>query len=242
MYKIAICDDSIKDLHATVGMVREYTEYHQGVAFEIHQYTATQALQDHIESGRVFDLYILDVLFPRGTSFELALSIKEHQSKANLIFATISPDYSLAAFDVLALRYLLEPIERNRLFEAIEYACMTMSLREDKRLLFKSTQGVCHISYNDILYAECRDRTIVLKCRDDITFRSCYIRSSFEKELAPLLEDASFLQSHKSFIINMNHIEHLREQTVIFDNGDVIPIAHLKKSQVKRTYLEYVSP
>ena len=242
MYRIAICDDSIRDLHATVSMTREYERLHQESVFEIHQYTTVHKLLEQVESGIFFDLYILDVLFPKGTGLEIALSIRKHQDDATVIFVTISPDFSLAAFEVLASRYLLKPLKRDALFEAIEYACLQINLQENKKFPFKTVQGICHVSHNDILYAECRARTIILKCRDNITLHSPYIRSTFEKEIAYLIEDSSFLQTYKSYVVNMNHIEHFSAAKIVLDNGDVVPIARSRKAKVKRKYLEYVSP
>jgi Response regulator of the LytR/AlgR family len=76
-------------------------------AFETLKYLQTNAV----------DLALLDVEMPGLTGLELARSL---QVKPMFMFITSHPGYALEGFDVEAIDYILKPIQKERVYKAIQ--------------------------------------------------------------------------------------------------------------------------
>ena len=72
-------------------------------------------------------------------------------------------------------------------------------------------------------------------------YESVYIRRPFEQELDRPLQDSRFIQPHKSFVVNMDHVEKMMAHDFLMSDGSVIPISRNSLSQTKRGYLEFLS-
>jgi two-component system LytT family response regulator len=62
------------------------------------------------------DALLLDVVMPGGDGFEV---LKQLKHVPLVVFVTAYSDYALRAFDVAAVDYLLKPVKRERLHEAL---------------------------------------------------------------------------------------------------------------------------
>ena len=51
----------------------------------------------------------------------------------------------------------------------------------------------------------------------------------------------SFLQVHKSFVINLKYVKNFTQNNAIMESGKSIPISKARSAGVKREYLLYVS-
>lgn len=74
-----------------------------------------------VEKGKV-DVVLLDIRMPGMDGLEAARHLSQLENAPAVIFTTAYNDHALAAFDAHALDYLLKPVRRERLLEAIEHA------------------------------------------------------------------------------------------------------------------------
>ena len=63
----------------------------------------------------------------------------------------------------------------------------------------------------------------------------------FEQALGPLLEIPYFIQTHKSFFINLKYVNSLHSNIVIMDDNKKIPISRKHLSSVRTSYLDFIS-
>lgn len=68
------------------------------------------------------DLVFLDIQMPEMDGFQVVRSLLESGDLPLIVFATAYDQYAIKAFEVNALDYLLKPIEKERMHEAIERA------------------------------------------------------------------------------------------------------------------------
>ncbi|HMY74740.1 MAG TPA: response regulator, partial [Blastocatellia bacterium] len=80
------------------------------------------AALEQIEEAKP-DLIFLDVQMPGLTGFELLRALPPEAPLPLVIFATAYDQYALDAFEANAVSYLLKPINRERLAQAVERAC-----------------------------------------------------------------------------------------------------------------------
>ena len=77
------------------------------------------------------DLLFLDIQMPGMNGFQVLQGLVGKQHVPLVIFATAFDQYAIKAFEVNALDYLLKPIEKERLHEALERARRAMPKREE---------------------------------------------------------------------------------------------------------------
>ena len=77
------------------------------------------------------DLLFLDIQMPGMNGFQVLQSLVEGRHVPLVVFATAFDQYAIRAFDVNALDYLLKPIDKERLHEAVERARRAMPRREE---------------------------------------------------------------------------------------------------------------
>ncbi len=77
------------------------------------------------------DLLFLDIQMPGMNGFQVLQSLIDREHVPLVIFATAFDQYAIKAFEVNALDYLLKPIEKERLREAVERARRALPRREE---------------------------------------------------------------------------------------------------------------
>ncbi|MDE5938498.1 MAG: LytTR family DNA-binding domain-containing protein [Lachnospiraceae bacterium] len=239
--KITICDDSIKDLLHTEKLLLKYKSLYPDKEFELEKFSDPSRLYQRIAAGKLTDIYILDMLMPRRTGIEIGSLIRTSGCESVIIYITSSEDYALDAYSVHAVRYLLKPIDENRLFEALDYSFSYAKLRMDSLCLIKTKAGLLQRPYSKIEYVENAGRKLEMHLADGEILKSLFIRKSFEEETQEILAQRNFLQIHKSFLVNLDYVKQLTPDSVIMESGKRLPVSRAKAANVKREYLLYVS-
>jgi two-component system LytT family response regulator len=69
-----------------------------------------------------FDIVFLDIHMPKFNGIEVAKSLNQQQSKAQIIFITAFNQHAVEAFEINALDYLLKPFDDCRFNRAVDRA------------------------------------------------------------------------------------------------------------------------
>lgn len=239
--KIAICDDSMKDLTTLEGLLEKYKTLNPNAGFQLEKFSNSSALYEKIQKKELADIYILDILMSRATGIDLGNEIRKNSSESAIIYITSSDDFALDAFHIHAVRYLLKPVSEHQFFEALNYAFSYAELKKGPLYPVKTKTGLQSVPYSKIEYVENASRMLNVHLTDGGTITSIFIRKSFEEELGELIHNSCFLQVHKSFLINLNHVKKLDRNTVLMGSGAIIPVSKKNTSNVKRQYLLFVS-
>lgn len=165
---------------------------------------------------------LLDVEMPKMTGVEAARVIQDTDPATLLIFATAHDQYMADAFSVYAFDYLLKPFKVDRALQTLEKAKQVIRLRTQAeqsevvpatpqragssgRLMLKHREGVNFVSMDDILLVQRENRATVLYTTED----GRYVTSDSLGEVESKLDKSMFFRCHKSYIINLNHIDNI---------------------------------
>ncbi|WP_046176737.1 LytR/AlgR family response regulator transcription factor [Domibacillus indicus] len=150
------------------------------------------------------DIALVDIGMPLMDGMEAVKACKELFPSLQVIFTTGHDDYALEAFNVKAVDYILKPIERNRLYSALERAAQAGKLKKagkeppaKKNLTIKQHKNIIFIPLDEIIFIEREDRKSVIYTRNN-KFETNETLASLEEAL-----DSRFIASHRSCIINM---------------------------------------
>ncbi len=239
MIQIAICDDEDETLTKIAELVFKYGTQNK-VDISIDTYNRAKDLEKALDSQRKYQIYILDMLMPQMSGIEIGQRIRSQDRQASIICLTSSKDFAYQAFGIYAQRYLLKPADQEALFEAMDFA--VGHAREKSRVFHVNTaDGIQGVLLHDIEYVENSERMLHIFLADGREVISRFLRKSFESSLAELLENGSFLQVHKSFLVNLSCVGLYEASQMTMRSGMQIPISKSRQAQVKRAYLKYMS-
>jgi two-component system, LytTR family, response regulator len=184
------------------------------------------------------DLVFLDVQMPKMNGFETLRKLEPDRAPA-VIFVTAYDEYTLDAFDVHALDYLLKPVDPIRFQKAVARArehlrnrdlaqvreqlhALLTKLEEPKpidRLAVKLQERIIFLETRDIDWIEAEDNYVRLHTRGQ-SYLLHETMAAMEKKLDP----AVFRRIHRSRIVNHRKIKELRplfhgEYLVILQDG-----------------------
>lgn len=248
--KIVICDDSKEDLKKVENLLAGYERTFSGEKFAVEKFSDASLLYDKISQNDLADIYILDMIMPERTGIDIG-NLLEKAGKSVIIYITSSNDFALEAYGVHAVRYLVKPVREEIFFEAMDYAVSYVEAvwnslhgevsHREARYPVKTKDGLVTVPYSDIEYIENASRILDIHMTDGSSIKSIFIRKSFDEEIREIMTDRNFVRVHKSFLINMNHIRRLTQDSCFMEGGRNIPVSKTKAAEVKKEYLLFVS-
>lgn len=182
------------------------------------------------------DLAFLDIsLATKKTGIDIASYINEHIKVPFIYLTSNSDDATIRlAAKTNPSAYLVKPFDSNNLKAAIEiainnYVSSDLNLIE-KFVFVKKNEFHQKILINDISYIKSDNVYLELHCKENSKH---LLRSTLKSFIEKLPE--SFLQCHKSYIINLNYVGAFNTKFVIV-NTKKIPIS----SQFKGAFKNFI--
>lgn len=240
--RVVVCDDSMEDLKKIKGLLTTYEEINKSVRLETEYFTDSAELYQKIQEEIQSDIYILDMMMSEKTGIDIGTLIRSTNESSVIIYITSSDDFAFEAYGVHAERYLLKPVREELFIEALDYAISSIS-KEKRDAIFtvKTKEGLVAVPYSKIEYIENYSRTLNIRLTDGKNVQSIFIRRSFDEEVRQLMEDNSFIQVHKSFLVNLRYVDKLASGNIIMESGAWIPVSKARIADVKKEYLTFVS-
>lgn len=239
MIRIAICDDEHETLHCLENVITHYGTQKK-LDLSVHKFSRAKDLETQIKNNGHYEIYVLDMLMPQRNGIEIGQAIRKQDEHAVIIYLTSSMDFAYQAFAVFAQRYLLKPLKEKELHEAMDFA-VNNALQMQKSLYVNTAQGIQQVFYNEIEYVENAARALHIFATDGEEIISRLLRKSFESGMDGLLTSRDFIQTHKSFIVNLSQVRLYDPCQMTMRSGTLIPISKSRQAEVKRSYLNYIS-
>ncbi|MEJ2452426.1 MAG: response regulator, partial [Gammaproteobacteria bacterium] len=114
--KIVIIDDEPLARRRLISVIQELSNA-EVVAEGSNGAEAVSLCQSHAP-----DVVFLDIRMPGMTGIEAAQHINKLEAPPAIIFTTAYDDYAISAFETHAVDYLLKPIRKERLSDALQAA------------------------------------------------------------------------------------------------------------------------
>lgn len=239
MLTIAVCDDNLADLERNVMLVREWSFGQGKPDIAIRSFTSPYELIEYVNNGESVDVFLLDILMPEMTGIVLAQHLQSILVDSLLVFITNSEDYYADAFSLYAFQYLRKPIGKAILFPVLEKACSHFSYKIQNVFNLKTTEGIFRIPLHQIMYVELSSHFCYFHLSNGRCLKSVYLRTSFERFIAPLLMDPLFIKTHNAFVVNLNFTKKLSSGKLLLTDGTELPVARSSAKEVQKHYIAY---
>lgn len=248
MIQIAVCDNEEEQLERTLSMIGEYFMMDEENKVEITSFLSSHALAKQVERkkndngvGGMFQIYILDVMMPDIDGITLGKIIRRVDTDAVIIYTTSYEEFAFEAFGVHALDYLKKPLQREKVIQTMQKALAMCKRPAKETFPIKIKSGIYSTEKEQIVYVENVSRSNAYHLSSGQTVTGLCNRGKFEDAIMDLLNSEGFIQVHKSYVVNMQYIKDLTNNSLVLDDGTEIPVSKKRKIQVKKDYLKYLS-
>ena len=237
MLRIAICDDVDAELRLIAALTNEYLS-ERGLFAEIREFNHPDSLLTSCEN-ETFHIFLLDMVMPMISGLEVGRSIRRISTDAQIIYITTEPGFALDAYSVNPLHYLLKPVDKGTLFNALNLAAEKVNFGEDIVITVKTRSGLRTLSTDFIVSCEYVRHSVVYTLISGERVETTTICGNFSDHIAPMLSDRRFIQPHSAFIVNMSFTEKLSKDGFIMRGGTFVPISGKQFTAVRNTYMSY---
>jgi DNA-binding LytR/AlgR family response regulator len=191
---------------------------------------ATSFLREH-----AVDLIFLDVEIPGGLGFQV---LDQLSYSPQVILTTSKIEYAYNGFEYSVTDFLKKPFTFQRFQEAMRKVDMVASSKKstpkqeegEDHIFIKSDGKLVRLRNDDILYIE--------SMGDYVKFVSSgkkYVALNTIKNLETKVNARHFLKVHRSYIVNIDKVDNIRENT-LYIKGAEIPVSKACKAEVIRRF------
>lgn len=229
-YKISIVEDNAADAEYVTALVRRWAES-AGHSITLSVCPSAEAFLFRYDEEQDFDILLLDIELneinglhqiqaPQNslTGLELAKIIRQHDTAVQLVFITGFPDFIAEGYEVSALHYLMKPVSQKKLSAVLDKATANLS-KTERRLAVAVDRGTEFIPFSRIFYIEAQKQYVLIHTAEE-TYRT---KVSLAETEAGLNE--FFFKCQRSFLVNLQHVTHIKNDRVVLRNGAEVPIS-----------------
>lgn len=192
------------------------------------------------------DLVFLDIEMPWMNGFELLENLEIIDFE--IIFVTAYDQFALKAFNFSAVDYLLKPVKKEKLINAVKRIAERKSklARADQisamlnnikflnndfpSIAIPTGDGLEFIPVQEIVYCEAQSNYCIIYKSDG----NKLMLSKPLKELEELLAGHHFFRIHQSYLINIHHLRKYNKGiggTVVLSTGKELPVSKSRKTE-----------
>ena len=227
--RIAVCDDEELfriEFKSVLDKVLINAEY------DIDTFSGGSSLYEAFLKNP-FDLVFLDIEMPGIDGITLAKRLRAVSENVLIVFLTSHIEYALEGYEVNALRYLVKPVDMNKLSEVLKY--IQDKKNNSRQIMIKQEGEDIVIDISDIIYMESMDKNVRI-----VTSKSEYITryniSDYEEEL----KDSGFLRIHRGYLISLSKVKKIVKNDVIMDGDISLPVSRSNVKALKEALYAYV--
>lgn len=234
MMRAAVCDGDEQN----TGRVRQMAEEHPDVN-QCDEFTDVRKLLLALESGEKYQIILINLEWdgkPEGMA--AAERIRELDPDTRIVYMAEHADRYIQQIFLRPVNlsgFLMKPVDSELLTENIRKVAAEIQETDKSRLLVKYKSIMRSIRPEEILYLESAGHMVTIHTTTGK--HSCY--DQLEKLFERLPE--SFIQCHKSYIVNMDEIRRIERNRILLADDTEIPISKSRYSDARRRYSHYMA-
>ncbi len=210
----------------------------------------------HKLSSQAYDAIFLDVRMPDLDGIELGRVLRRFASPPHVVFVSAYDSAAVDAFELRALDYLLKPVSRRRLEEALERVITAVERGSGSATVPPAERGRPEPSGNGgaemVAVSNVRTGATRLVARSSILYAQShgdfvrivtpegrYLLRATLTEVERRWEAHGFVRVHRQYLANLARATELRPQLggtaeLLFGDDHVIPVARRQTAELSR--------
>lgn len=234
MISIAICDDDDGIIAQLKTAISEYSADHS-IEVNVQCFKCGEKL---LESKESFDLVFLDIEMSGIDGLKTARLFRQIDRRAKIVYVTNHSECALRSYAVHPFDFVVKPFKKERIFSVLDELTRYLSenSENDAVIQLKGEDGPLLLSLRNIYVFEYTGNRRITVYTKSEKYR---IRGSLS-DIFALINSESFVSPHKSFIVNMEHIDKLNSFTLYTTNGIEVPVAQKKLKEFHNEFSRFI--
>ena len=188
----------------------------------------------HALTGEHYDAVFLDVRMPGLDGVELARVLRRFATPPALIFVSAYESAAVEAFELRALDYLLNPVSRARVAEALTRVKERPPEPMETLAVDVSGGGTRLVRREDVLYLQSRGDYVRV-----VTAEGRFLVRGTLGEIERRWGRHGFHRVHRAYLVNLGRAKEVRPQlngtaVLILADGAELPIARREVAELRR--------
>ena len=233
MLRIAVCDDEVSFISQIRSILSTWQQNTSHFIVEFFN-NGDALLKSHAQSP--YDIVLLDVVMPMFNGIEVARELREHDTAVKIVFLTSSTEYAVDSYTVKANNYLLKPIDSIKLYQCLDELHNELLNSNQKSICIRCSNAIHKISLSDIEYVEAQNKHTLFTLKNKQFLDSI---DSLHHHEDKLTLSNGFFKCHRSYIVNINHIDTYTTKEIRMRSGYRIPISRNCQTDFENAYFSY---
>lgn len=234
MYRIAICDDEPIFLTQISEMTLDILSS-MGQPCEIWKYLSAAELKNALQkTPKAYDILILDILLGEVNGVDFAACLRTAGNSVPVIFISSSEKFVFDAYSAEPVGYVLKPISRQKLEEALSRALRHLA---PKAIVIDTPATTLSLPVQEITFIEVINKELLIHLEDGTVTRICKTLSSVRE----ILPKDLFVQCHRCYIVSLPAIRSIRHFEITLKTHETIPVSKYSYKDVQEQLQQYAA-
>lgn len=228
MYTVAILEDDPRQADALARMLAEVD---QADSLEIQQVPSLAELDAWLPNG---DILFADIKLGESFGGQNGIELVKTRladAPTQVIYVTGYLEYCTPVYETEHVYLLAKPVRPEDLQAALTRAIANIERRRAERLVLSAGGSVVSLLPEEICFIESDRRKVRIHAGDEVVEAYATLGSLMSRL------PASFINCHKSFLVNMDHIERIDKGGIVLRSGETVPVSRQKRVAVKQALL-----
>lgn len=233
MVRICIADSSTSDAEIICNLLERELDAKR-ISNSIDIVLRWNEIDKAINTLPAYQIFIIciDSKCPTFDWRRLSRELRKTKSLSKIVFISDRLEDAEEIFEYCPYYFLYRPNLEYRLSQFVEKAFS--GIRSGERKLFTTKLIQYAVNYDDIVFCEHVQRKTQVVC-DRFTI-------NVSEKLTNILEDLpkAFIQTHSSFIVNMDHVRGIGKNGCTMDNGIIVPVSRSRYAKTIDSFKKYI--
>lgn len=226
--QIALCDDEERQLDVLENFLRAYEAEH-GLTLTLTRFPSGEAL---LAAPTTFSIVFMDIYLDGLPGTEI---VRRLGGEVQVVFITTSREHAIEAFGLGAAHYLLKPVDRAAVWEAMDRCLSRLGANAGSVLHIQTSHGSVPIFASQITYIEVFDKRCIVHTAKQQFQTYTALNTLFEQ-----LDGNRFLRPQRSFVVNMEFIGSFLSGKLILKDGTEISLSRNNRAELKAQYQRFL--
>lgn len=233
MLKISICDDD-KSVCAELEKIINKIGQTIDVDIDVDIFYSGETLLNYLINNKYYyDLIFLDIELNLMNGVDVGKKIREELFDINLqiVYISAKESYAMQLFKIRPLDFIIKPITFEKISYIINLA-LKLFYKNNKLFNYKNGAETFKVPINDIIYFESNYRKVNIITKTEINSFYSNLDSVYEN-----VKQFSFLNIHKSYLVNYDHVIKFEYDKLTMINNKILPISQSRRKEIRAMQL-----
>lgn len=232
---VAVYDSNVLQLNQLSTYISHWMQVNKK-SILLRPYTDYHSLDTSLAYYGEADIIFFSLDGSERITYQNLLLLRKICPQAEIVITSSDKAHAQWGYSVQATWFLLKPYNPFFVGESLKKCCIGYKNKKPNCFRFSFHQESYSVEYSDIEYFESNKHYISIVSIDRI-----YLFRENIGCLCTYLPPSLFIRCHKSYIVNLTHINALAKDAISLNSGRSIPMSRYYRSSVEQSFLLYSS-